>query len=96
MDEEGGFEVLPFAGGVGHAEERVDGVAAATVDDGTGGAEEGSAEGGVGIGGLMGEEAVAPGLEELGVEVGGGWVGWLCGGETGEGEFRAEGGCSRG
>jgi hypothetical protein len=28
VDEEGGFEVFGFAGGVGYAEERVDGVAA--------------------------------------------------------------------
>jgi hypothetical protein len=83
---------------VGYAEERVDGVAAAAVDDGAGGAEEGSAECGVGAGGLMGEEAVAPGLEELGVEVliwVGGWL--LFGGcEGGEGEFGGEGGCSGG
>ena len=50
MDEEGGFEVFGVAGGVGYAEERIDGVAAAAVDDGAGGAEEGSAEGRVGIG----------------------------------------------
>ncbi len=69
--EEGGFEVFCFACGVGYAEERVDGVAAAAVDDGAGGAEESSAEGGVVDGGfLVGEEAVAPGFEELGVEVG--------------------------
>ena len=54
MDEEGGFEVFGFAGGVGHAEEWVDGVAAAAVDDGAGGAEESSAEGGVGVGGSDG------------------------------------------
>jgi hypothetical protein len=55
---------------VGYAEERVDGVAAAAVDDSAGGAEEGAAECGIGVGGLVGEEAVAPGLEELGIEVG--------------------------
>src|SRR5207302_11353124 len=42
VDEEGGFEVFRLAGGVGYAEERVDGVAAAAVDDGAGRAEEGS------------------------------------------------------
>lgn len=70
VDEEGGFEVFCFAAGVGHAEERIDGVAATTVDDGAGGTEKCAAEGGVGIGGLVGEEAVAPGFEELGVEIG--------------------------
>ncbi len=70
MDEEGGFEVFRSAGGVGYAEEGVDGVTAAAVDDGAGGAEEGSAECGIGVVGLMGEETVAPGFEELGVEVG--------------------------
>ena len=50
MDEECGFEVFGAAGGVGYAEERVDGVAAAAVDDGAGGAEESAAEGGVGVG----------------------------------------------
>jgi hypothetical protein len=71
VDEEGGFEVFCLAGGVGYAEKRVDGIAAASVDDGAGGAEEGSAEGGVVDGSfLVGEEAVAPGFEELGVEVG--------------------------
>jgi len=55
VDEEGGFEVLCFAGGVGYAEERVDRVAAATVDDGAGRAEESAAEGGVGVGGLVAE-----------------------------------------
>ena len=87
VDEEGGFEVFGFAGGVGYAEEWVDGVAAAAVDDGAGGAEEGAAEGGVGVGGLVGEEAVAPGLEELGVEVGAwGGLGGLfgCGESAGE------------
>ena len=85
MDEEGGFEVFGLAGGVGLAEEWVDGVSAAAVDDGAGWAEEGSAECRVGVGGLMGEEAVAPGLEELGVEVF--WWGGLCGfRECGEGE----------
>jgi hypothetical protein len=71
VDEEGGFEVFCFAGGVGYAEEGVDGVAAASVADGAGGAEESSADGGVMDGGfLVGEEAVAPGFEEPGVEVG--------------------------
>ncbi len=70
MDEESGFEVLCLAGGVGYAEEWVDGVTAAAVDDGAGGAEEGAAEGGVlDCGFLVGEEAVAPGFEELGVEI---------------------------
>jgi hypothetical protein len=89
VDEEGGFEVFGFAGGVGYAEEGVDGVAAAAVDDGAGGAEEGSAEGWVFDGGfLVGEEAVAPGLEELGVEVflWAGLGGLLGCGESGEGE----------
>ena len=54
VDEEGGFEVFGLAGGVGLAEEWVDGVSAAAVDDGAGWAEEGSAEGWVGVGGLMG------------------------------------------
>ena len=58
MDQECGFEVFCFAGGVGDAKEWVDGVAAAAVDDGAGGAEEGAAEGGVWVGGLVGEEAV--------------------------------------
>ncbi len=40
MDEEGGFEVFGLAGGVGDAKEGVDGVAAASVDDGAGGAGE--------------------------------------------------------
>ncbi len=98
MDEECGFEVFGAAGGVGYAEEWVDGVAAAAVDDGAGGAEESAAEGGIGVGGLVGEEAVAPGFEELGVEVGG----WLCGRllfggyEVWEGESCCEGGCSGG
>ena len=70
VDEEGGVEIFCVAGGVGYAEEWVDGVAAAAVDDGAGRAEEGSVEGGVvDCGDLMGEEAVAPGLEEVGVEV---------------------------
>ncbi len=47
VDEEGGVRGICFAGGVGDAEERVDGVAAAAVDDGAGGAEEGAVEGGV-------------------------------------------------
>jgi len=54
VDEESGFEVFCFAGGVGYSEERVDGVATAAVDDGAGGAEEGSAEGWVWVGGLVG------------------------------------------
>jgi hypothetical protein len=58
---------------VGYAKKRIDGVAAASVNDGAGGTEESAAKGGVGIGGLMGEEAVAPGLEELGIEIAG-WV----------------------
>jgi hypothetical protein len=60
------------------------------------GQEEGAAEGGVGVGGfLVGEEAVAPGLEELGVEVGAcGWLrGLFGGGEFGVGE---RGGCGGG
>ncbi len=86
MDEEGGFEVFGFAGGVGLAEERIDGVSAAAVDDGAGGAEEGSAECWVGVGGLMGEEAVAPGLEELGVEV---FCAAGCAGSANAGRVRA-------
>ena len=79
MDEDGGFYVFGLAGGVGHAEERVDGIAAAAVDDGAGRAEKSAAEGGVGDGCLlMGEEAVAPGLQELGVEVGV-WCGLMMG-----------------
>jgi hypothetical protein len=70
VDEEGGFEIFCFAAGVGYAEERVYGVAATAMDDGAGGAEESAAESRVGICGLVGEEAVAPGLEELGVEIG--------------------------
>jgi hypothetical protein len=54
---------------VGHAEEWIDGVAAAAVEDGAGWTEKSASESWVGVGGLMGEEAVAPGLEELGVEV---------------------------
>ncbi len=70
MDEERGFEIFCFAGGVGYAEEWTDGIAATTMDDGAGRAEESTAECGVVDGGfLVGEEAVAPGLEELGVEV---------------------------
>ena len=85
VDEEGGFEVFGLAGGVGLAEEWVNCVSAAAVDDGAGGAEEGSAECGVGVGGLVGEETVAPGLEEDGVEVF--LWGGLCGlGECGKGE----------
>ena len=95
VDEECGFEVLCLSGGVGYAKEWVDGVAAAAVDDGAGGAEERSSEGGVGVGGLVGEETVAPGLEELGIEVVlGGGLG-LCGLGC-EGEARAECGCRRG
>jgi hypothetical protein len=91
VDEEGGFEVFGLACGVGLAEEWIDGVAAAAVDDGAGGAEEGSAECGIGVGGLMGEEAVAPGLEELGVEIllGGGLRGF---GEGGKDEGGGRGG----
>ncbi len=91
MDEEGGFEVFGLAGCVGLAEERVDGVSAAAVDDGAGWAEERSAKGGVGVGGLMGQEAVAPGLEEIGVEI------VLRGGLRGVGECgKGEGGCCGG
>jgi len=96
VDEKGGFEIFRFAGGVGDAEKRVDGVAAASVDDGAGGAEESATECGVGDGGLLvGEEAVAPGLQELGVEIviwgGWGFRGWrfvlrLCGEKIGEGQ----------
>ena len=54
-----------------YAEEWIDGIAATTMDDGAGRAEESTAECGVVDGGfLVGDEAVAPGLEELGVEVG--------------------------
>jgi hypothetical protein len=96
VDEEGRFEVLCFAGGVGYTEERVDGVAAAAVDDGAGGAEERSAEGGVLDGGfLVGEEAVAPGLEELGVEAGWSWLRFGKG-EGGEGKAGGEGRCGGG
>ncbi len=63
MEEDGGFYVFGLAGGVGHAEEGVDSIAAAAVDDGAGRAEESAAECGVGDGRLlMGQEAVAPGL----------------------------------
>ncbi len=81
MDQESGFEVLRLACGVGLAEEWVDGVSAAAVDDGASWAEKGSAECWIRVGGLVGEEAVAPGLEELGVEVF--LLDWL--GEGGEG-----------
>jgi hypothetical protein len=95
MDEEGGFEIFCFAGGVGYAEEWVDGVAAAAVNDCAGWANEGAAEGWVWIGGLMGEEAVAPGFQELGVEV---FLWGALGGLLGcEGEAGAEcSGCSGG
>jgi ribosomal protein L37E len=78
---------------VSYAEERVDGVAAASVDDGAGWTEESAVQRGIADGGdLMGEEAIAPCLEELGVEV------WTCGclwglfgdGESGEGEAGSE------
>ena len=87
MDEEGAFEVFGLAGDVGLAEEWVDGVSAAAVDDGAGWAEESSSECGVGVVGLVGEEAVAPGLEELGVEI------FLRGGLCGLGECRKGEGC---
>ena len=69
VDEQGGFEIFRLAGGVGHAEEWIDGVAATSVDDGAGGTEKSATESRVGIGGLVGEEAVAPGFEELGIEI---------------------------
>ena len=70
MDEEGGFEVFGFAGGVGYAEERVDRIAAASVNDGAGWADEGATECRIlDCGLLMSEETVAPGFEELGVQV---------------------------
>ena len=69
VDEEGGFEISRFAGGVGHAQQWVDGVAATSVDDGAGGTEESASESRIGIGGLVGEQAVAPGFEELGIEI---------------------------
>ena len=55
VDEEGGVEIFGFAGGVGDAEQWVHGVATAAVDDCAGGAQERSAEGWVGVGGLMGQ-----------------------------------------
>jgi hypothetical protein len=55
---------------VGDAEEWVDGVADAAVDEDAGGAEEAALECWVVDGELVCDEAVAPGLEELGVEVG--------------------------
>ncbi len=100
VDEEGGVEVFGVAGGVGDAEERVDSVAAAAVDERAGGAEERAVEGWVpGLGELVAEEAVAPGLEEGRVEARGLLLG--CGSdylaredETRESETGAEGGCS--
>jgi len=68
VDVDGGVKVLRIAGGVGYAEERVDCVAAAAVDEAAGGAEDGAVDVGVGEGELVGEEAVAPGLEGAGVE----------------------------
>jgi hypothetical protein len=102
VDEEGGFEIFCFAAGVGHAEQRVDGVAATAVDDGAGGTEESAAKSGIGIGGLVGKKAITPGFEELGVEIVLGFccgMSWglllLCGsGENGKGELRAENGCA--
>ena len=70
MDQEGGFEVFRPAGSVGYAEERIDGVAATSVDDGAGGAEKSAAECRVANGCLLvGKEAIAPGFEELRVEL---------------------------
>ena len=60
---------------MGHAQKRVDGIAAAAVNDGAGGAEEGAEQGGVADGGLLvGEQAVAPGLQEMSVEILAGWL----------------------
>jgi hypothetical protein len=71
VDEEGGLEVFGVAGGVGDAEEWVDGVADAAVDEDAGGAEDAALECGVVDGELVLDEAVAPALEEEGVQVGG-------------------------
>ncbi len=69
MDEEGSFEVFRFAGGVGLADQWVDGVSATAMDDAAGGAEQRSSKCGIGVVGLMFEQAVAPGLKKLGVEI---------------------------
>jgi len=96
VDEEGGFEIFCPAGGVGHAEEWVDGVSATSMNDGAGGTEERATECGVVDGCLLvSEETVAPCLEKIGVEVvfGGGLL-ILCGfGEVGKGQG---GGCGGG
>jgi hypothetical protein len=70
MDEFRRADVFFIAGGVRHFEQRVDGVAAAAVDEGAGGAEQAAVERWIAHrDDLAGDEAVAPGLEKGGVKL---------------------------